>query len=118
MANSHVVAGTPRRVRLPISWDVMLAGRCVIPSWGAMGGVSWRRRATHVEFRFGGQNGDQAQNGCIVPVLTREEVTGSSTGVDTGGGAVALMVELTASGITLPESAPSSSQRCDSVVRV
>ena len=38
--------------------------------------------------------------------------------MDTGGGAVALMVELTASGITLPESAPSSSHRCDSVVRV
>ena len=27
MANSHVVAGTPRRVHLPTSWDVLLAGR-------------------------------------------------------------------------------------------
>ena len=36
----------------------------------------------------------------------------------TGGGAVALMVELMASGITLPESAPLSSYTCGSVVRV
>ena len=33
-------------------------------------------------------------------------------GVGTGGGAVALMVELMASGITLPESAPLSSWQC------
>ena len=32
MANFHVVAGTPRRVHLPISWDVLLAVRCLIPS--------------------------------------------------------------------------------------
>ena len=36
----------------------------------------------------------------------------------TGGGAVALMVELMASGVTLPESAPLSSYTCGSVVRV
>ena len=41
MANSHVVAGTPRRVRLPILWDALLAGRCLLPSWGAGGGVLW-----------------------------------------------------------------------------
>ena len=35
MTNSHVVAGTPRRVRLPISWDILLADRCLIKSWGA-----------------------------------------------------------------------------------
>ena len=75
-----------------------------------------RRRATHVEFRFSGRNGDQAQNGCII-VRTRDEVTGPRSGVGTGG-AGALMVELMASGITLPESAPLSSYTCGSVVRV
>ena len=39
MANSHVMACTPRRVCLSIPWDVLLAGRCLIPSWGAGGGV-------------------------------------------------------------------------------
>ena len=76
-----------------------------------------RRRATHVEFRFSGRNGDQAQNGCII-VRTRDEVTGPRSGVGTGGGAVALVVELMASGITLPESAPFSSCTCGSFVRV
>lgn len=165
MANSHIVAGTPRRVRLPISWDVLLAGRCLIPSWGVGGRVLWmclalgyflaarsdeifasdagiahpihcltrrdvaffsgpqqltflqRHRATHVEFRFRGHKGDQAQKGSII-VRTREEVTGPHSGVGTGGGAVALMVELMSLGITLPESAPLSSYTCGSVVRV
>ena len=39
-----------------------------------------QRWATHVEFRFRGHKGDQAQNGCII-VRTREEVTGSRFGV-------------------------------------
>ena len=76
-----------------------------------------RRRATHVQFRFSGHKGDQAQNGCII-VRTRKEVTGPRSGVDTGDGVVALMVELMASGITLPESAPLSSyvwQCCESM---
>ena len=60
---------------------------------------------------------DQAQNGCII-VRTREEVTGPRFGVSKGGSAVVLMVELMASGITLPESAPLSSYTCGSVVRV
>ena len=60
---------------------------------------------------------DQAQNGCII-VRTREEVTGPRSGVGTGGDAVALMVELMASGITLPDRAPLSSYTCYSVVRV
>ena len=76
-----------------------------------------RRRATHVEFRFRGYKGDQAQNGRII-VRTREDVTGPRSGVGTGGGAVTLMVELMASGITLPESAPLSSYTCGNVVRV
>ena len=60
---------------------------------------------------------DQAQNGCII-VRTREEVTGPRSGVGTGGSAVALMVELMAAGIPLPESEPLSSYTCGSVVRV
>ena len=91
MANSHVMAGTPRRVRLPISLDVLLADTCLIPSWGAGGGVSSRRRATHVAFRFRGHKDAQAQNGCII-VRTREEVTGPRFGVSKGGSAVVLMV--------------------------
>ena len=52
------------------------------------------------------------------PSPKREEVTGPRSSVDTGGGAVALMVGLMASGIILPESAPLSSCTCGSVVRV
>ena len=76
-----------------------------------------RRRATHVQFRFSGHKGDQAQNGCII-VRTRKEVTGPRSGVGTGGGVFALMAELMASGIALLESAPLSSYTCRSVVRV
>ena len=54
-------------------------------------------------------------HGCII-VRTREEVTGPRSGVGTGGGAVALMAEVMASGITLPESAPLSSYTCGRVV--
>ena len=47
------------------------------------------------------------------------KVTGPRSGVGTGGGAVALMVELMASGITLlPESASLSSCICGSAVRL
>ena len=57
-------------------------------------------------------------SGQPVIVRTREEVTGPRFGVGTGGGSVALMVELMASGITLPEGAPLSPYTCGSVVRV
>ena len=37
IARGHVAAGTPRQVRLPVSWEVLLEGDGLIPSWGAGG---------------------------------------------------------------------------------
>ena len=41
VARSHVAAGTPKRVRRPISWDTLLEGQCLAPSWGQGGRVLW-----------------------------------------------------------------------------
>ena len=41
IARSHVVAGTPRQVRLPVSWGMLLEGKGLIPSWGAGGKEMW-----------------------------------------------------------------------------
>ena len=68
-------------------------------------------------FRFRGQKGNQAQNGCII-ARTREDVTGACSGAGAGGGAVALMVELVALVIRMPEGAPLSSCTCGNVVRL
>ena len=35
IARVHVAAGTPRQVRLPVSWEMLLEGEGLIPSWGA-----------------------------------------------------------------------------------
>lgn len=75
-----------------------------------------RHRATHVKLRFRGHKGGPAQKGSNI-VRAREEITGPRSGVGAGGDGVALTVKLTASGITLPESAPLSSYTCGSVVR-
>ena len=37
IARGHVAAGTPRQVRLPVSWGMLLEGEGLIPSWGAGG---------------------------------------------------------------------------------
>ena len=38
---SHVEAGTPRRVRLPVLFGMLLTGEITIPSWGQEGKVLW-----------------------------------------------------------------------------
>ena len=41
IARGHVAAGTPRQVRLPVSWGMLLEGESLIPSWGAGGKEMW-----------------------------------------------------------------------------
>ena len=41
IARSHVSAGTPCRVRLPVSFGMILTGGIFIPSWGPEGRVVW-----------------------------------------------------------------------------
>ena len=38
---SHVAAGTSKRVRRPVSWDALLGGQSLAPSWGPGGRVLW-----------------------------------------------------------------------------
>ena len=41
IARGHVAAGTPRQVRLPVSWGILLEGEGLLPSWGAGGKEMW-----------------------------------------------------------------------------
>ena len=41
IARGHVAVGTPRQVRLPVSWVMLLEGEGLIPSWGAGGKEMW-----------------------------------------------------------------------------
>ena len=41
ISRSHTLAGTRPRVRLPISWDVLIKGQKLISSWGSGGRVLW-----------------------------------------------------------------------------
>ena len=41
LERSHVAAGTPKIVRRPISWDVLLGGKGLASSWGPSGRVLW-----------------------------------------------------------------------------
>ena len=41
IARSHVAKGTPRRVRLPESFGMLLTGEAFVPSWGPEGKVLW-----------------------------------------------------------------------------
>ena len=43
IARGHVAAGTPRQVRLPVSWGMLLEREGLIPSWGAGGKEMWCR---------------------------------------------------------------------------
>ena len=41
VTRSHVAAGTPKRIRRPISWDTLLGGQGLVSSWGPGGRVLW-----------------------------------------------------------------------------
>ena len=77
--------------------------------------LQWHQ-ATSIEVRFRGHS-DQAQQESVI-VRTRDDASGTRSGVGAGGGAVALMVELLSVYPTMPESAPLSSHRCGNEVRV
>ena len=66
--------------------------------------LQWKQ-ATNIEVRFRGHKGDEAQQGSVV-MRTRDDASGTRSGVGAGGGVVALMVELLSVYPTLPESAP------------
>ena len=54
--------------------------------------LQWHQ-ATSIEVRFHGHKVDQAKQGSVI-VRTRDDASGTRSGVGAGGGAVALMVEL------------------------
>ena len=72
---------------------------------------------TSIEARFRGHKSDQAQQGSVI-VHTRDDASGTRSGVGAGGGAVTLTVELRSVYPTMPESVPLSSYRCGNEVRV
>ena len=80
-----------------------------------MTSLQWNQ-ATSIEVNFRGHKGDQAQQGSVI-VSTRDDASGTRSGVGAGGGAVALM-ELLSVYPPMPESAPLSSYRCGNEVRV
>ena len=51
VARSHVAAGTPKRVRRPISWDALLEGQGLASSWGPGCRVLWLSLALGYFFR-------------------------------------------------------------------
>ncbi|CAN0217926.1 unnamed protein product, partial [Ectocarpus sp. 4 AP-2014] len=65
------------------------------------------REATKVEIRFRGHKGDQEQAGTVL-VRTREAAFGPLSQLDSGGGAVAVLVELLTSHECLSGHAPLS----------
>ena len=77
--------------------------------------LQWHQ-ATSIEVRFRGHKGDQAQQGSVL-VRTRDDASGTRSGVGAGGGAVALMVELLSVYPTMPEGAPLS-YRCGNEIGV
>ena len=164
VARSHVVAGTPKRIRRPISWDTLLGGQDLAPSWGAGGRILWLSlalgyffvarsdeifasptgevhpahcltrgdvalyaggwRLTSVQApghqhrgSFLGHKCDQAQQGSVI-VRTRDDAWKVRSGVGSGGGVVALTVELLSGYPTLPENAPLSSYQYGNEIRV
>ena len=56
--------------------------------------------------------------GLLLWFRTRDDASGTRSGVGTGGGAVALMVEILSVYQAMPESARLSSYRCGNEVRV
>ena len=52
--------------------------------------LQWHQ-ATSIEVRFRGHKGDQAQQGSVI-VRTRDDASGTRSGVGASGGAVALVV--------------------------
>ena len=153
VTRSHVITGTPKRVRRSTSSDVLLGGQGHAFLWDPVGRVLWvpfalgnlfggevrrnlrlvdrtgipralldkaRRsflpggqrltslnwlQAASFEVHFRSHKGDQAQQGSGF-VRTRDCTGGPFSGVEAGGGAVALRVELLSGYPVLPESAP------------
>ena len=66
-----------------------------------LGCLKWRQ-ADRLEVRFRGHKGGQAEVGNIV-VRTRDEVSGTRSGLRSDGAAVALMVKLLSCNAMLPE---------------
>ena len=65
----HVAAGTPKSVRRPISWDVLLGGQGFASSWGPGGRVLWMSLARSDEI-FASATGVVHPGHC----LTRRDV--------------------------------------------
>ena len=38
---AHAVSGTKSRERRPVSWDMLLEGETLVPSWGRAGRILW-----------------------------------------------------------------------------
>ena len=41
ISRAHAVTGTKLHVRRPVSWDMLLEGETLVPSWGRGGRILW-----------------------------------------------------------------------------
>ena len=75
MTRSHVAAGTPKRVRRPISWDSLLEGQGLALYWGPGGRVLWRSLALYYFFVARSDEIFASPAGAVHPVhcLTRRD---------------------------------------------
>ena len=73
---SHVAAGTSKRVRRPVSWDALLGGQSLAPSWGPGGRVLWMCLALGYFFVARSDEIFASASGVVNPVhcLTRGDV--------------------------------------------
>ena len=76
VTRSHVAAGTPKRVRRPISWDSLLEGQGLASSWGPGGRVLWLSLALGYFFVARSDEIFASPAGAVHPVhcLTRRDV--------------------------------------------
>ena len=76
VTRSHVAAGTPKRVRRPISWLAMLEGQGLPSSWGPGGRVLWLSLALDYFFVARSDEIFASPAGAVHPVhcLTRRDV--------------------------------------------
>ena len=74
VTRSHVAAGTPKRVRRPISWDSLLEGQGLTLSWRPGGRVLWLSLA--LSYFFVARSDEISPAGAVHPVhcLTRRDV--------------------------------------------
>ena len=82
IARAHVTAGTPRRVRLPVSFGMLLAGEALISTWGPERKVLWLCLCLSYFLMTRSDEMFAVDSGVVHPVhcLTRGDVAFFATG--------------------------------------